>query len=235
MNKKLLLLGFILFVSIIINLFYFYNATNKVSAEPYWHPFHLNSHLTLKSLVKNGYKFESMPCGQVQYAKQLGDTVIQYEVLIDCKKYKGKYIPSYVNGIEEDYEYDLDNTKEKNPYYPFNINEISGCYESIHWRVFYVNFGETLDVDKIKNFIYEKGGIIVTEELDGREGWSGVVYNREDDLYFVCNVNKDFFWNNEKKKTWVFSIIRSIPFLDQKQKQKKVEYRNKRDRYYDNE
>ncbi|GEM_PF-786393 len=66
----------------------------EVDRSPPWHPFELNSNLTLESIVSNGYRLSGAPCGMFMFAKEMGDTTIVYGVNIDCNPYDGKYDPN---------------------------------------------------------------------------------------------------------------------------------------------
>jgi len=166
----------IIITSIILNVilcYFLFFKKNKIDRTPPWHPFKLNSHLNLKSIVENGYKFDSSPCGQVQYTKQIADTIIQYEVGIDCNDYKGHYDSSNLGiDIKEEDENSLDleevilkkelKTMEEmiseNKYYPWKINEIKNCFQQIKWRVFTIDLGNKIDSLSLKKYIYNKGG-----------------------------------------------------------------------------
>lgn len=94
---------YIVVASLLINCFFIsllFEAEN-IDRTPPWHPFELNSELTLESIVQNGYRFSSFPCGQVQYSKEIGDTYIQYEVEVDCKSYDGHYDYEYLELVDE--------------------------------------------------------------------------------------------------------------------------------------
>jgi hypothetical protein len=222
-------------------LYFLFSKSEKIDRTPYLHPFELNSNLNLKSIVKNGYKFDSMPCGQVQYTKQIADTIIQYEVEIDCDKYKGKYermIYSEEVGIEEVSESNTTNTFKtweeeiaENKYYPWKLNEIKDCYQEINWRVYTVNFGNNLDLEKVRDFIYKKGGNVIMENWNQETGGNAIVYYRDNSLYFSVNISKEEFTDNNK--TWVFQIIKTIPYLNSEKKRKNTEQQKKRDKYYE--
>jgi hypothetical protein len=235
----------IIFISsVILNivLFYFlFSKSENIDRTAYWHPFELNSNLNLKSIVENGYKFSSMPCGQVQYTKQIADTIIQYEVEIDCKEYKGKYVREIYNEeveIKEVSESNSSNTIKtweeeiaENKYYPWELNEIKDCYQEINWRIYTVNFGKNLDLEKVRDFIFKKGGNIIMENWNMESGGNAIVYYRDNSLYFSVNLSKEEFTDNNK--TWVFQIIKTIPYLDSEKKRKNTEQQKKRDKYYE--
>ncbi len=231
-------------LNLILSYFLFFN-TEKVNRIPPWHPFKLNSNLTLKSIVKDGYRFDSSPCGQVQYIKQIADTVIQYQVGIDCFDYKGVYEHSMILGIEEDEDLESSKTKiisqekpktreemiAENKYYPWNIETTKNCYQKIDWRVFYFSLGAKIDSLFIKKYIENKGGNIVrsTERWNSKEGGSFMVYNPENNLYFLCDLTNN---KTDSLDSYDFSITRYIPNLDQKLTAKDKEQQIKRDTYY---
>ena len=222
-------------------LYFLFSKSENIDRTAYWHPFELNSNLNLKSIVKDGYKFASMPCGQVQYTKQIADTIIQYEVGIDCDKYEGKYemiMYPEEEEIEEETELKtkyISKTREEkiaeNKYYPWKLNEIKDCYQEINWRVYSVDFGKSLDLQKVRDFIYKKGGNIVNENWNKEVGGSAIVYYQNNSLYFSISLSKQEF--TESNKTWVFNIIKTIPFLDAEKKRKNIEQREKRNKYYE--
>ena len=222
-------------------LYFLFSKSENIDRTAYWHPFELNSNLNLKSIVENGYKFSSMPCGQVQYTKQIADTIIQYEVQIDCKEYKGKYVREIYNEeveIKEVSESNSSNTFKtweeeiaENKYYPWELNEIKDCYQEINWRTYTVNFGKNLDLEKVRDFIFKKGGNIIMENWNKDSGGNAIVYYRDNSLYFSVNLSKQEFTDNNK--TWVFQIIKTIPYLDSEKKRKNTEQQKKRDKYYE--
>jgi len=236
---------FIIFISSailnIVLLYFLFSKSENIDRTAYWHPFELNSNLNLRSIVSDGYKFASMPCGQVQYTKQIADTIIQYEVEIDCKKYKGKYKREFFTEeveMEDFSESNSNNTVEtweeeiaKNKYYPWKLNEIKNCYQEINWRIYTVNFGENLDLEKVRDFIYEKDGNIIMENWNKETGGDAIVYYRDNSIYFSVNISKEEFTKNNK--TWVFKIKRTIPYLDSEKKRKNTEQQKKRDKYYE--
>ncbi|PKH50947.1 hypothetical protein CXF68_09740 [Tenacibaculum sp. Bg11-29] len=225
-------------------LYFLFSKSENIDRTPYLHPFELNSNLNLKSIVKNGYKFASMPCGQVQYTKQIADTIIQYEVGIDCDKYEGKY-EMFMFPEEEEIEEETEGKSDlkttyisktleeeiaENKYYPWELKEIENCYQEIKWRVYTINFGKDLDLEKVRNFIYKKGGNIVNENWNKEKGGNAIVYYRNNSLYFNIGISKDEF--SENNKTWVFNITRTIPYLDFEKIRKNTEQQKKRDKYY---
>ena len=241
MNKGKLIIFISSAILNIALLYFLFSKSENIDRTPYWHPFELNSNLNLKSIVKDGYKFASMPCGQVQYAKQIADTIIRYGIEIDCKEYKGKYIWEIYTEeveIEEASESNLNNTFKtweeeiaENKYYPWELNEIKDCYQEINWRVYSVNFGENLDLEKVRDFIYKKDGNIVMENWNKETGGNAIVYYRKNLLYFSINLSKEEFTKNNG--TWVFQIIKTIPYLDAEKKRKNSEQQKKRDKYYE--
>lgn len=221
---------------------------DKLDRTPPWHPFILNSELTLKSIVKNGYRFESMPCGQVQYTKQLGDTIIQYEITIDCEKYEGKYLPSKEIFEEKNNIKDMQNIAElnsvekskileeeitANKFYPWKLDEIDNCYQKISWRVFNISLGKSIDSIFIRDYVHNKGGYIIesTENWNTLEGGDFMVSHNDSNLYFLCTLVYDTYENQQEKK-WQFRIIRNIPHLNQKSIMKQKSWQNKRTQYY---
>ncbi|WP_299137019.1 hypothetical protein [uncultured Tenacibaculum sp.] len=245
MKRKIKLI--IITTSIMLNLvlcYFLFFKKDKIDRIPPWHPFKLNSNLNLKSIVENGYKFDSSPCGQVQYTKQIADTIIQYEVGIDCNDYKGQYDYSSTLGIDiEEEDENSQNSKEvitskenfktieemisENKYYPWNIKEINNCFQQIKWRVFTIKLGKKIDSLSLKKFIYRKGGRVInlTKVWNSKNGGSFMVYHTESNLYFLCSLSY-------REDNWEFKIIRTIPFLDQKLIKEDKEYRIKRDNYF---
>ena len=121
---------FLLFFSLIVNaslIFYFYSS-RKQAQKPIWHPFKFATNITLESAVEDGFRFASMPCGQIQYTKTIADTTIQYEIDIDCSNtwYHALLNPN-VNSDSFHYTPKEKNGKiyngdiENNIYYPWDI------------------------------------------------------------------------------------------------------------------
>lgn len=243
MRKRIKL---IIIVSVVLNIIlicFQFSKTDDIDNSPPWHPFKLNSHLTLKSIVENGYRFGSSPCGFVQYQKQIADTIIQYEVTVDCKDYNGNYDPLKVSSKYNKNRKAIPNQKLKsreemiaeNKYYPWNPNEIESCYQSIKWRLFTINLGNEIDVVAIREYISKKGGTIIssTENWSGENGGNFMVYSNESNLYFFCSINKCYEFS--KDKNWCLQINTSIPILDPKLKAKEKQYELKRNKYYNYE
>jgi hypothetical protein len=111
------------------------------------------------------------------------------------------------------------------------LNEIKNCYQEINWRIYTVNFGKNLDLEKVREFIYEKNGNIIMENWNKETGGNAIVYYRDNSLYFSVNISKEEFMENNK--TWVFKIIKTIPYLDSEKKRKSTEQQKKRDKYYE--
>jgi hypothetical protein len=238
-------------ISIVLNaiLVYFYLKEEEVDRTPFWHPFELNSELTLESIVENGYRFAFMPCGQVQYTKQIGDTIIQYEVEIDCNKYNGKY-QRPTEYVEEDESKENTLTKEKskntqisrtfeeereeNKYYPWKLGEISDCYQDISYRVFTISLGSSIDSSFVRNFVSKNGGYILstTESWDTKSGGSFMVSHEESDLHFYCNLRSENYYDTEETN-WQFEIVSSIPRLNQKSIIKEKNWQEKKNKYYE--
>lgn len=220
---------------------------DNVDRTPPWHPFKLNSNLTLESLVEDGYRFASMPCGQVQYTKQIGDTIIQYEIEIDCEaRTEQDYEGIYAIEDEEDLiiidstatpdstrTSDLESLQPEpleNIYYPWDINEIANCYQNVRWRVFTINLGSSIDSSWVRNYIYYKGGHII----DGLGNWDtkhgGSLLVQGDylsNLYFVCHLSEEYN-DLEDETNWQFTIYRHIPFLDQNATNEEKAWRDKK-------
>jgi len=240
----------IIITSVILNLilcYFLFFSKDKTDKTPPFHPFKLNSNLNLESIVENGYKFSSMPCGQVQYTKQIADTIIQYEVGIDCNEYKGNY-KIEMSDIYEEVELSdsttiVTSTKKiptreemisENKYYPWEINEIKNCYQKINWRVFTINLGAKIDSSSIEDFIYKKGGNIkeLPKKWNSRDGGNFISYHSESRLYFFCSLVNERN-NDSEENNWQFRIIRDIPNLDQKSIIKEKEWKKKRNNYYE--
>jgi hypothetical protein len=223
--------------------------TDDVDQHPPWHPFELNSELTLQSIVKDGYRFAGMPCGQVQYIKNMGNTTIQYEVEVDCSSYEGKYDP-HESLIEEDtippskYEPTSKEIAERrkkyliwkkemiaNHYYPWNINDIKDCYQNIWARFFTLNLGETVDRNFIKSYVRENGGRILnsSDNWDLQNGGTFFVEHVESNLYFQCSIEK----SHPDERLWELRIVRTIPKLDQKKILKEKIWKEKKAAFYD--
>ncbi|MBJ2175299.1 hypothetical protein JBL43_13680 [Aureibaculum sp. A20] len=200
----------------------------------------------MKSIVKDGYRFTSMPCGQVQFTKQIADTLIQYEVTIDCNKYDGKYQPLSEGNEEQVVLMDNQNNNKihsekqskkledeitNNKFYPWKFDNIKDCYQNISWRVFNISLGSAIDSSFIRTYVHKKGGDIIesTENWDTKTGGNFMVSHNESSLYFFCTLIND---NNQKEEKWEFRIIRTIPKLDQKLFIKEKEWQNKRTEYY---
>ncbi|MGB1042153.1 MAG: hypothetical protein ACPGU6_02070 [Tenacibaculum sp.] len=242
--KERITLIILIFINITLCYFLFLKTEN-IDRKPPWHPFKLNSNLTLKSIVKDGYRFDSSPCGQVQYIKQIADTIIQYEVGIDCKDYKGKHTPNMfpIDESEDEIESEKENNSKtktleqiiaKNKYHPWNIKDIKNCYQKINWRVYTIDLGKKIDSLSIKNFINNKGGTIIhlEKKWNTKKGGDFMVLHRDSNLYFHCSIDKKNY-DGFKRENWCFQIIRTIPFLDQKLINKEKKQKLKRDNYYD--
>lgn len=232
--KKEIKVFIILFVFATTIFLYLICKPEKVDRRAPWHPFKLNSELTLKSIVKDGYRFNSSPCGFVQYTKELGDTIIQYEVYVDCNKYKKKYSTPFLadlktfmnsnikaNLIPKKANKTIEEEITENKFYPWNINEISNCYQKINWRVFTIHLGKTLDYECIRDFVFKKNGYIINDTIKWNADGSGsfMVYHSDSYLYFYCTITNNKR-NNDTENDWEFQIIRHIPSLNQKTIQK---------------
>ena len=242
---------YLLAISIVLNgiLVYLFLKEDKVDRIPFWHPFELNSELTLESIVENGYRFAFMPCGQVQYTKQIGDTIIQYEVEIDCNKYNGKYQRSTTYFEEEDV---LENTPieeeskdakvtktmeeevAENKCYPWNRKEINDCYQNINYRVFTISLGATIDSLFIRDYVSRNGGYILssTEKWDTKNGGSFMVSYDESGLFFYCNLKTENYYDTEEPN-WQLEIVSSIPKLNQKAILQEKQWQEKKNKYFD--
>jgi hypothetical protein len=193
-------------------------SKETILPNPSENPFELSSNLTLESLVKDGYRFGGMPCDQVQFVKQLGDTLIQYEIEVDCNNY-GKLIgPSSIFGIKlQTNEFNLDTSSS---YYPFNSKQIKRCNNRVVWRYYEISL-DSLDIDNIPAFVNRHGGIIIQgmENVKRKTEGNIIVYNFENSLYFDCLLRrKKSLQSNEK--SWMLTIARTIPFLDEKERVK---------------
>ncbi len=244
---------YLLIVSILLNgiLLYLLFRPEAIDRIPPWHPFQLNSDLTLGSIVDDGYRFASMPCGQVQYTKPLGDTIIQYEVEVDCRSYHGKHEPNFEFGgdevipdlnegerTQEEIEQEKLSARnweaavKSNAYYPWTPNEIEGCYQNINWRVFTIVLGQTIDSLFIEDYIRSKDGV-VNEHLsdwNARDGGNIVVYYPATSIYFQCSLSRD--WSSEESEQWEFRIVRTIPDLDQRAREARQERSKMIGKYY---
>lgn len=238
-------------VSIALNAILAYQLlkSDEVDRTPPWHPFKLNSELTLESVVKDGYRFASIPCGQVQYTKQIGDTIIQYEVEVDCMEYKGQYQPFTEDLPDEEIvtlnsseEEELKSDKQKdtweeervlNKYFPWNLNEINDCYQKINWRVFTISLGTAIDSSFVRNYVQNKGGYIMesTGKWNSYSGGSFMVNYHDSNLYFFCTISNENY-NDSENANWLFQIVRYIPQLDNKSIMKEKEWQKKKEKYY---
>jgi hypothetical protein len=249
-----------LVVGFSVSYFYF---KPKIDTSPPWHPFELNSNIDLKSLVEEGYRCYSTPCGQAQFIKIVGDTMIQYDVSsIDCNTYEGRYDPSI---YELEYEEIIQDTisssnsdassksetvltdsanhfsgleiwkerHKKNPYYPYDIEEVEDCYQGIDWRVFQISMNN-IDSIRIVDYIRKKGGFVITEYQNWNSSAGGdfLVYHDNTDLYFRCSISKDEYYTLDSTKNWTFTIVRSIPHLDQQRQKLEKQREEKRFQYY---
>lgn len=207
------LLTAFLTISLLLNIILICSGDKDIDIKPPWEPFELNSNLTLKSIVEDGYRFGAMPCGQVQFVKTIADTSIQYEVHVDCKNYSKWWNTLFTDETEALW-------KRKNvndPYYPFTQNEVSACYERINWRIYRVRMSKP-NISKIRTLIEKKNCQILTdtEKWDDDIGGNFIVYNPESYLYFQCTISKRNSYNNEilEDLDWEFKTISSIPYLD---------------------
>ncbi|SEB49891.1 hypothetical protein SAMN04489761_1060 [Tenacibaculum sp. MAR_2009_124] len=229
--------------SIVLNLVFLYttfSTSENINRTAYWHPFELNSNINLESIVNDGYRYSSAPCGFVQYTKQIADTIIQYEVYVDCKTYEGVYEPILFEIEDEPTELSESETNDteitweeeiaKNKYYPWKFNEVKDCYQGINWRIYTVNLGESLDLNKVRDFIHKKGGRIIMENWSDDKGGSVIVYYRENALYFCVNVSKEKIEKNNG--SWVLGITRTIPHLDYLKERQSIDRQKKMDKYY---
>ena len=203
-------------ISIGINIYFLAQVSNhKVDRKPPWQPFELNPNLTLKSLVDKGYKFAGMPCGQVQYIKEIGDTTIQYEVEIDCNTYSRNF-RSLNTWLEEKVYPKAKEVEEDDPFYPFDYQQIKNCYQKISYRWYRFNIDKP-EQEAIRKFVESKDCHIISETQNWDADGSGsfMVYNRKKALYFHCVVSqKDNLNTLEEKPYWQFSISSTIPLLD---------------------
>jgi len=82
----------LLIISLLANVVWFWNPfAPTVDRTPTFHPFEVNPNLTLESLVENGYSCYSMPCGMIIFGKWQGDTLISYQIDVDCQDYSGSW------------------------------------------------------------------------------------------------------------------------------------------------
>jgi hypothetical protein len=236
----------------------------KIETTPFWHPFKLNSNISLEALVRNGYRCFSSPCGQPQFIKTIGDTMVQYDVSsIDCKTYEGHFDitaldlenqeivldTNKVNGLSSAdvniipqtdsalHFNTMDIWKELhtyNPYYPYEYEQIKDCYQGIKWRIFQISM-KSIDSLWVENYIVSKGGYIVSDfqNWNAVDGGSFLVYYNETDLYFRCSISKDEYYTWDNEKNWNFTIIRTIPHLDQQRQKLESIREQKRFKYYD--
>jgi len=256
--KYFVLLCLSLFVGFYISYLYF---KPQVDRTPPWHPFELNSNINLKSLVEEGYRCFAIPCGQAQFIKTIGDTMIQYDVSsIDCNTYEGNYDPSLFELeelnldttllIEEDtltkseiilsdsayYFADLEFWKKihkENPYYPYEIDEIEDCYQGINWRIFQF-YMKDIDSSWVVNYIKNNGGHIIEnyQNWNSSDGGEFLVYHNDSDLYFRCWINKNESFTWDDTKNWDFTIVRTIPHLDQQRQNLEKSREEKQLRYH---
>ncbi|MFK7758240.1 MAG: hypothetical protein AB8B53_15020 [Flavobacteriales bacterium] len=225
-------------ISLILNVMLIYFCFHEPRSEnqiPPWHPFELNSNLTLESLVEDGYRFSSMPCGQVQYVKQLGDTTIQYEVTIDCNDYSEAPDQTKESKFTQpkgfaDYRGDLtwEQALKANPYYPWDLAKIKDCYERVHWRIFSLNLGQSIDSLLILNYVKKYGAYMDSsmENWNSKEGGSFMAFHTDSELYFKCSI---IFTDYEyKEPSWQFQIVTKIPHLSHSNREKEEQYQSKR-------
>ncbi|MGD1847208.1 MAG: hypothetical protein ACFB10_17595 [Salibacteraceae bacterium] len=186
---------------------------NTVDRSPHWHPFEVNSALTLEALVEDGYRFAAAPCGQVQFIKTVGDNSIQYEVEITCP------IEAEISSCDKvSEEKTLEETIAKNPYYPFCINDIQGCKEIISWRLYHLKLGKTIDSLKIIQLVESFGGYVrsIGNGWTTATGGNVLVYYAPNELLFYCLIQKEYevdSLGNPIDSTFVFSIADRIPNL----------------------
>lgn len=210
----------ILSISVLLNLFFILTRiqSKNIYTKPPWEPFELNSNLTLRSLVEDGYRFGGMPCGQVQYFKTIADTTIQYEVGLDCNSYS-IFRKQFLELFNIDYHFQYkEPIAEDSPSFPFDLEQVKNCYQGIYWRVYSFKMNKP-DINKIREFVESKSCGILTSTVNWNEDGSGsmIVYNYENYLYFDCQISKlrdDEISNKDLE--WEFQIISYIPYLDSK-------------------
>ena len=204
-----------------------------VNHTPIWHPFKLNSNITLEALVMDGYRCFGTPCGQPQFFKTIGDTTIQYDVgQINCDldgghdnyqligyglgeldpsiEVKNQNSETYRDTLLSDseiHDQEVEMWKDRhaiNPYFPYDINEVRDCYQGINWRIYTIKL-QGIDSLAIVDFVKRNGGYFSAfEDWNAKDGGSFLVNHYKSDLFFICFISPK-----------EFSIIRSIPHLDQ--------------------
>jgi len=222
--------------SVLVNGFFAWHffKSDDIDRTPPWHPFELNSELTLESIVEDGYKFGAMPCGQVQYYKEVGDTYIQYEVEVDCESYDGHYerdlklIDEEIVSIEEPrdsieaikYANESKSAWEEeiaaNKYYPWNIDEIDNCYQKVNWRYFSKSLGHKIDSLELRDYVRSNGGFVMATANDwnASSGGAFMVSHSDSELYFQCFISNENF-DEVGPPEWKLSIVGRIPALNQ--------------------
>lgn len=226
---------FLFLISIGINIYILAQVSSKeIDRKPPWQPFELNPNLTLKSLVDEGYKFAGMPCRQVQYIKEIGDTIIQYEMEVDCNNYSRNFRGLNI-WLEENVYPKAKEIEEDDPFYPFDYQRIKNCYQKINARWYHFKIDKP-DREAIQKFVESRSCGVVSETENWNADGSGsfMVYNRKNALYFHCIVaQKDNLNKLKEKPYWQFSISSTIPFLDTERIHSEEERKTKRDEYWD--
>ena len=211
----------LLIISVMANciLGYMYLKATEVDRSPPWHPFQLNSELTLESIVEEGYRFTGAPCGQVQFDKQVGNTTIQYEVELDCLPNNGALL--FLERLSKSNNHETQEIEEvvsrDDPYYPYTSKEVKRCPSAINWRYFKLNLGSKIDSSFIRSYVSNNGGRILeyTEQWNATNGGRFMVYHKESELYFDCSLSDHRARENDEPK-WVLSIYSHIPAINQR-------------------
>ncbi|UTW62975.1 hypothetical protein KFE98_02105 [bacterium SCSIO 12741] len=215
----------------------------EIDREPYWHPFELNPNLNLKALVDDGYRCVSMPCGQPQFVKTIGDTSIQYDVSsLTCsnqyydlverlleqerEEFNSEFLSDFVEiDPAQDTVESIDTNKvdpenpfaqeiSKNPYFPYIYDDIKDCEYDIHWRVFSFKM-DSLDSLGVADYIRSKGGYpFRANPWSPDEGGIFWAHFAKTGIYFRCHVVPEYNYEMDSILGYEFQIIREIPLLD---------------------
>ena len=214
-----------------------------VDTQPIWHPFVFNPNLHITSLVDHGYRCMDMPCGQPQFVKTVGDTMIQYDLSsIDCGKDEANTIGGFLLNADELEEVELrkpdsvfdayfylsdslrhfqvvNSWKERtdaNPYYPFIRKEVVDCYQGINFRVYTILLNK-VDSMAIIEFV-EKHDARMTkyQNWNSKAGGSFMVRHIPSGLYFDCELRKNDYYTWRNEVNWELSIVSEISYLDHK-------------------
>ena len=192
--KKFLKICGVIIVSFLAFLFSIDEYTS--SKNPPWHPFKIDSELTINSLVESGYRCESIPCGQPQFVLRKGDTLIQYDV--------SSVMTNYPIGF---YPYDTTNA-----FFPFGKYCLEVYLQGLNWSIYKINF-DKLDSLEIVNFIESNGGNIdQLSSWNTKEGGKILVYYPPSKQYFYCNLDQlKKYDTGTNENHWNLSIVRWAP------------------------